>query len=53
MTTNKHYIEQAKQAITIVFSNSRVSQEQTLEDLQEIREDLDARINAIREDLGV
>ena len=47
--TNKKYIEQAKEAIERIFSNTDQSKEQTKIDLEEVQEEVEARLEALKD----
>ena len=45
-------VEEAKYAISVVFSDTSVSPEDTLANLKDLRDDLDVRIDALIVDIG-
>lgn len=45
-------VKAALSAIEIIFSDTSVTRETTLEELQEIQSELDSKIDALKSDLG-
>ena len=53
MDSHDRLLKAAKEAIDRLFSDTSVSQETTMEDLRELRDDLDIRIEGLISDMSV